>query len=75
MVINIEDRKIAELISLNPLKLTTIKKHIHRRIEFLKGDDTHLSIIAYLAHILELIKMVDFRILVRNIKRSVRQED
>lgn len=73
MLFNIEDRKIAELIALIPLRLNTIKKRILKRIEFLKGDDTHLSIIAYLTHILELIKMVNFRILVRNIKKSMKK--
>ena len=73
MLINIEDRKIAELVSINPLKLNTIKRHIHKRIEYLKEDDTNLSIIAYLTHILEIMKIVEFRILIRTIKESMKK--
>lgn len=69
--LSIEDLRIAELIRLLPLKLSTFEKKIKKRVEFLKVTDSDFIIMIFLEHILDLLKKPEFRDLVLTKKTPI----
>lgn len=59
--LNLEDREIAFLIRLLPLKLSTFEKKIEGEIELLKISESNFFLMLFLDHILYLLKNPEFR--------------
>lgn len=81
MSFSFEDIKCAEILSLFPLKVASLKKLIKKKVSQLEklkaryvenGYENDIwiytRIILYFEHILELLKKVDFRILIKEIR-------
>ncbi len=63
-LLSIDDLRIAELIRLLPLKLSTFEKKIRKRVRFLRTTNSDFIILIFLEHILDLLNISEFRELV-----------
>lgn len=59
--LSLEDREIAYLIGLLPLKLSTFEKKVEKEIKLLKGLDSNFILMMFLDHIFYLLKNPEFR--------------
>ena len=62
--LSIDDLRIAELIRLLPLKLSTFEKKIRKRVKFLRATNSDFIILIFLEHILDLLSISEFRELI-----------
>ena len=62
--LSIDDLRIAALIRLLPLKLSTFEKKLRKELEFLRANDSDFIIMIFLEHVLDLLKNHEFRELV-----------
>lgn len=62
--LSIDDLRIAALIRLLPLKLSTFEKKIKKELKYLRATDSDFIIMIFLEHILDLLKNSEFRELV-----------
>lgn len=69
--LSLEDRIIAFLIGLLPLKLSTFEKKIEKEIEHLRNSDANFMLIIFLDHVLYLLKNPEFREIVLTKKTPV----
>lgn len=74
--LTLEDREIAMLIRLLPLKLSTFEKKIRKEIELLEVSDDNFFIMMFLDHILYLLRNAEFRdlVLAKNFPMALNSE-